>query len=435
MNVLIYGLGRSGMAAANLVAKQGHQLYYYDQKLIKKDQKTLADLGAIYTNDFENPAIDICIAAPGVSYDNQDLINLRNRGIETIGEVEWVYRTFDSEIIGITGTAGKGSITRWVADLLNSANIPAVVGGNIDPALSKVASEDKVLVVELSSFQLERCPKLKPSIAVIANLDVDHLDYHKTKEKYHQAKKNILKNLDEQSIFIYNQDEQILRNWASESQAKSFAFSMQDKADAFLKNDEIILFNKALISIKKLNFRAKHFIANALAASLVAHAKGMSHTQIATVLKSLRVEDGRYSLVAKKNNIVYIEDSIATRTLAVKAGLESTPAPIVWIAGGVNKGADFKQLGNLLKEKVVLVLTIGQSAAEFASKSSQYTKAESTELKSGHEALKWAIEKAKQRLTKTGGTVLFAPLASSFDQFDNYKHRAQVFREIVAAVK
>lgn len=434
MNVLIYGLGRSGMAAAELVVKQGHRLYYYDQEPNKQNQDRLIDLGAIYSDDFENLPIDICIAAPGVAYNKPDLITLRNRDIETIGEVEWVYRTFDAEIIGITGTAGKGSITRWVSVLLNSANIPAVVGGNIDPALSKVASQDKVLVVELSSFQLERCPTLKPSIAVIANLDVDHLDYHKTKENYHNAKKNLLKNLDEQSVFVYNQDNQKLSNWATESKAKTLGFSLQNKADAYLKNDKIILLDKPLININKLNFRAKHFIANAMAASLVAFSKGLSHEQIANTLKTISVEEGRYSLVAKKNNIAYIEDSIATRTLAVKAGLESTPAPIVWIAGGVNKGADFKQLENLLKEKVVLALTIGQAASEFASEASLYTEAESTALKNGYKALAWALSKAQEKLAKSGGTVLFAPLASSFDQFDDYKHRAKVFREIVSTI-
>ena len=434
MKVLIYGLGRSGRAAAKLAHKQGHQIYYYDIKPNNEDLKLMAKLAAIRVENIRNSSIDICIAAPGVPYSHRDLIYLRKNDVETIGEVEWVYRTVNSKIIAITGTAGKGSITRWATQILNSANIAAVAGGNIEPALADVARDNLISVVEMSSFQLERCPSLKPHTAVIANLDVDHLDYHGSIESYHAAKKNILKNLDTKSLFIFNQDDDKLSKWASQSIARTQGFSLKTKADAYLENNSLFLFGKKLIDISELQFTAKHFLANALATSLVAFEEGLTSKQIANSLRELEPETGRYSVIAEKDNIVYIEDSIATRSLAVRAGLESSRAPIVWIAGGVNKGAEFESLKDLVANKVELMITIGQSAQEFSDEFSGFCETVVCNQKDGKEALKSALKIARARLEQTGGSILLAPLAASFDQFKDYKERGKIFRELVGEI-
>ncbi len=433
MKVLVYGLGRSGRAAAKLAFSQGQQIYYFDHNPQAEDIKLMQEINAIAINNIRNSSIDICIAAPGVPYMHKDLVYLRKNDLETIGEVEWVYRTIDSEIIAITGTAGKGSITRWVTKMLNAARIDAVAGGNIEPALAEVASTDKISVVELSSFQLERVPSLKPSIAVIANLDIDHLDYHKDINSYHAAKKNILNNLGESELFIFNQDSPKLRIWANETMARTQSFSLKNKADAYLDDAKLFLFDKELLSVDELKFNAKHFIANALAAALVVYEKGLEHEQISKLLKELEPEPGRYSLFAQKDNIVYIEDSIATRTLAVKAALEASQAPIVWIAGGVNKGADFSQLEELIKTKVSLMIAIGESANEFTNELGNWCKTVICNNSDGKESLKYAIDIAQKNLKDSGGSILLAPLASSFDQFKSYKERGEIFRALVKA--
>jgi len=431
MKVLVYGLGRSGRAVAKLAYKQGHKIYYYDHKPNAPDLELMARLNASRVENIRNSSIDICIAAPGVPYQHRDLLYLRKNDVETIGEVEWVYRTIDTEIIAITGTAGKGSITRWATQILNDANLAAVAGGNIDPALSEVAKSKVISVVEMSSFQLERCPGLKPGIALIANLGVDHIDYHGCLESYHAAKKNILRNLTSDDLFIYNHDDEKLRLWAGQTKAGTMSFSLINKADAYLENDELFLKGEKLLSLKEMKFRAKHFVANALAAALIAYAKEVSPSTIAESLKRLEPEQGRYSVIAEKNNIVYIEDSIATRSLAVRAGLESSRAPIVWIAGGVNKGADFESLKELVKDKVSLMITIGQSAQEFADAFAKYTKTVVIDEPDGKLALEQALTIAEQNLSPAGGSILLAPLAASFDQFKDYKNRAKIFRELV----
>ena len=160
----MYGLGRSGVAVSKLLRSQGHEVVYFDERV-----SVSPELDALGCERADRPLdalnIEVCIAAPGVPYDHPDLLALRGRGVETIGEVEWVYRTVDAEIVGITGTAGKGTVTRWASDIMQATGLDAPAGGNIDPALSEVAGAGKTLVVELSSFMLERTPTLKPRIA------------------------------------------------------------------------------------------------------------------------------------------------------------------------------------------------------------------------------------------------------------------------------
>ncbi len=369
-----------------------------------------------------------------------DLVALRGRGVETIGEVEWVYRTVDAEIIGITGTAGKGTVTRWTSDTLTAAGLDAPAGGNIDPALSEVAGTGKTLVTELSSFMLERSPTLKPRLAVALNLDVDHLDRHGSVAAYHEAKRNLIKNLDESCTFIYNADDTNLQDWASEAKQKNadiLSFSTAQHADAYLKDNHIFLDGDPLVSLHDLQIQGSHHHANALAVALICRAKGLSREEIRRGLIQFRGVPGRYSLVSTVGKVRFIEDSIATRALAVRAALEATPAPIVWLAGGQDKGADFIALEPLIREKVALFVGIGASGERFAEVVSPWTKTVVCEAEDGQTAMHQAARQATNFLQNypQGGTVLLAPLAASFDQFKDYKARAEAFRDAVHALE
>jgi UDP-N-acetylmuramoylalanine--D-glutamate ligase len=438
VNVLVYGLGRSGLAVTRLLIQQGHHVIAYDESPKNADVDELRRLGVPLTLTLTTEEVDICIAAPGVPYDRSGLAELRERGIETIGEVEWVYRTIPATFIGVTGTAGKGSVTRWLADVLALGDLPAKAGGNIDPALSAVAEEGDVLVTELSSFQLERCPTLEPKIAIITNLGVDHLDRHGTVHAYHEAKRNILKNQDSKDIFIYNREDPTLCSWASSSLAKTLSFSTSSlEADACLveRNDEIWLrlHNTDLLATSEMQQKGTHQLANALAVALAAKEIGLDDETIKQGLRSFKGIEGRYSVVKKLNDITFIDDSIATRTLAVKAALESTPAPIVWIAGGADKGATFEELETLIKNKVSLFIGIGEAGQTFAERVKGLTKVIVSTDKNGEAALRFACEEGVRHLQKheSKGTILLAPLAASFDQFKDYKDRATTFKRVV----
>jgi UDP-N-acetylmuramoylalanine--D-glutamate ligase len=443
MNVLVYGLGRSGIAVTKLLKQQGHQVITYDESPKNADVDELRRLGVPLTLALTTEEVDICIAAPGVPYDRSGLVELRERGIETIGEVEWVYRTIPGTFIGVTGTAGKGSVTRWLADVLALSGLPAKAGGNIDPALSAVAEEGDVLVTELSSFQLERCPTLKPKIAIITNLGVDHLDRHGTVHAYHEAKRNILKNQDSNDVFIYNREDPTLCSWAGASVAKTLGFSANSASTSRLEADASLvelgddvwlrLHDTDLIAASEMRQKGTHQLANALTVALAAKEMGLSDETIKQGLRSFKGIEGRYSVVKKLNDITFIDDSIATRTLAVKAALESTPSPIVWIAGGADKGATFEELETLIKNKVSLFVGIGEAGEMFAERIKSFTKTIVTREKNGEAALRFACEEGLRHLQKhsSKGTILLAPLAASFDQFKDYKDRAATFKRVV----
>jgi UDP-N-acetylmuramoylalanine--D-glutamate ligase len=438
MNILVYGLGRSGLAVTKLLKNQGHHVLAYDESPKNADVDELRRLGVPLTLTLTTEEVDICIAAPGVPYERSGLVELRERDIETIGEVEWVYRMIPATFIGVTGTAGKGSVTRWLADMLALGGLPAKAGGNIDPALAAVAEEGDVLVTELSSFQLERCPTLKPKIAIITNLGVDHLDRHDTVHAYHEAKRNILKNQDKDGIFIYNREDPTLCSWASTSVAKTFSFSTSSlESDACLveRNNDIWLrlHGTDLIAASEMQQKGTHQLANALAVALAAKEMGLDNETIKQGLRSFKGIEGRYSVVKKLNDITFIDDSIATRTLAVKAALESTPSPIVWIAGGADKGATFEELETLIKNKVSLFIGIGEAGETFAERVKHLTKTIVSREKNGEAALRFACEEGVRHLQKHGnkGTILLAPLAASFDQFKDYKDRAATFKRVV----
>ena len=445
--MLVYGLGRSGVAACRLLRAQGHEVLYFDETPQAHEVLEVEVLGCKPSPLPREAAVDICIAAPGVAWDQPDLVALRARGLETIGEVEWVYRTTQADIVGITGTAGKTTVTRWVSDTLQAAGFDAPAGGNIGPALAAVALNTNepgaVLVTELSSFGLERSPTLKPKVAVVLNLGRDHLDRHGSVAAYHAAKKALVTHLDEHNTFVYNADDRVVRAWAEASRAKTLGFSVEGEADAWLEpgldGGTLMLNGRALLPTRELRVKGRHFHANALAVALVGAAYGLEDETLRDALARFEGVAGRYSVVGALggagSRVTFVEDSIATRTLSVKAALEATPKPIVWIGGGVDKGAAFEELEALVREKVVLFIGVGRSGPEFAQRVGAWTDTALCPQEDGAAALFCACERGLEHLSKNGGTVLLAPLAASFDQFKDYRARAETFRRAVGLLE
>ena len=438
MRVLVYGLGRSGLAVSKLLKQQGHEVVAFDQHLTEADRLELSKLGGTLTESPLNETIDLCIAAPGVPYDHPNLVPLRSKGLETVGEVEWVYRTVDAPIIGVTGTAGKTSVTRWLADVLQQAGLDAVAGGNIDPALAAVAEPGRILVTELSSFQLERCPTLKPRVAIVLNLGVDHLDRHGSVAAYHEAKRAVTKNQTEDDLLIYNADDPVLSKWAAQSRARTQGFSLTKAAAAYLDETSLYLHSEKLLETGDLTLQGRHQWGNALAVALAAHELGISKEAVRVGLESFSGVPGRYAPVGTIGDITFIEDSIATRTLAVRAALEATPEPVVWIVGGVDKGADSNDLLPLVQQKVKLVVGVGEAGPVFAEAFENVTATTVCTQADGAAALVCACRRGFKFLhSRHGGkgTVLLAPLGASFDQFTDYRERAAVFRQVVAGLE
>ncbi len=439
---LVYGLGRSGLAVLRRLADQGTRSAFFDMREAGADVSEALALGS---RRAEAPAAtsaeyDLAIAAPGVPIDHPDLRALRAAGTEVIGEVEWVWRTTPGVYIGISGTAGKGSVTRWTADTLAAAGMNAVAGGNIVPALAAVAHPGAVHVVEMSSFQLERCPTFKPDVAVLLNLGEDHIDRHGSVSAYHAAKRNLIANLDARSTFVTNDDDEVLKAWADEAETSGVnvrRFSLKHEAHAYRNlGGRLVMDGVPLVHADELHVLGEHQVANALAVALACAAVGADPSAITAGLRAFTGLPGRYSAAGQVGAVRFLEDSIATRPLAVAAALGSTPRPLVWLAGGQAKGADVSGLAGLVAEKVDLLVALGASGPELQALFGDLVPTVLVTEPHGRPAMRRAVEVALEYLDAQhggAGNVLLAPLAASFDQFNDYADRAAAFREAVAA--
>ena len=445
MRLLVYGLGRSGGAVVARAVREGHRVAFADSREHGDDVDLALALGATRVRDVSAWPADLCVAAPGVPLTHPDLVRLVELGTEVIGEVEWIWRSVPARTVGITGTAGKGTVTRWLTDTLLRAGVDAVAGGNIVPALAAVARPGATLVIELSSFQLERCPTLRPDVAVVLNLGIDHLDRHGDMESYHAAKRALLVHLGPEQTFVYNADDARLRAWAEATPAATRGYGVAETGtgdgralDARLDptGATLVLGDEVLLAASELRVRGRHQIGNALAVALAAQALGVTRPVIADALRDFGGLPGRYAEVGTLGDVLFVEDSIATRQLAVEAALDTTPGPIVWLAGGVDKGSDVGALEAVLRDKVTLILGLGASGPEIVAKAPG-VRAETVATADGRAMMREAVRRAWEHLEAMHGgrgSVLLAPLAASFDQFRDYTDRGEAFREAVAAL-
>lgn len=410
---LIYGLGRSGRGAARFLALEGRQAEWVDMKPSLEDQALMAELG-FAAGDVQG-RYDVVVAAPGVPIDHADLLALKARGAEIIGEVVLAARARpELPMVGITGTAGKGGTTVLIAHLLRTCGVRALEGGNIDPPLLDVVDSAEVAVVELSSFQLERVPGLKLPVAVITNLGVDHLDRHGSVEAYHAAKLNITAGQGVGDVLV------IPAGLEVNSRAEVRAFTPE----------HIVLYGGTPV-LEVAELPEGIHPANAAAAVLAVEAmlfrldRPLHVTQLAEGLRSAKPVAGRFETVAQAGNVKFIEDSIATRTLAVEAALRRAGPPIAWLVGGRDKGAELEPLIHAAQGRVQQVIAFGEDGENLARKLGLPFQAVTGE--NAEEIMQNATQAAFRALP-TGGTVLLAPIGTSFDLFRDYKARGESFK-------
>lgn len=406
--ILVYGLGRSGLGVLRFLKSRGLEARFYDDRPREKEVEEALGLGFTPDWKLEGEYREV-VAAPGVPLSHPHLQALRARGVLVLGEAELAYRLSPTPIIGVTGTAGKTSTTLFTAHLLRGQGLKALEGGNVDPPLVSVVDEAEVAVAELSSFQLERIHAFRPRVAVLLNLGVDHLDRHGSLEAYHRAKLNLLKNLTPRDALVYNQEDPRVRQAAEASPARPYPFQPRGNP-------------------RETNLQAA---LEATRAYLELLGKPVDQEALEASLRTLPSPPHRFQAFARKGKVVFIDDSIATRTPAVQAALEAAPPPIAWILGGEDKGADLGPLRPLLS-RVRVVLAIGRDGPKMAQALGDGVEVVAILEADGRKAMEQAVAEALKRLDK--GSVLLAPLAASFDQFKDYKDRAQAFREAVYAL-
>ncbi|MDZ7707776.1 MAG: UDP-N-acetylmuramoyl-L-alanine--D-glutamate ligase [Trueperaceae bacterium] len=436
MKVLLYGLGRSGLAAGRLLHRQGHEPVWYDQHLEGAGVLEARRAGWRWADDPLASGADLCIAAPGVPIDHPDLVRLRAAGTETIGEVEWVARTVDAPILGVTGTAGKGTVTRWTEAMLHAAGIDAVAGGNLDPALSAVAEPGLWLVTELSSFQLERCPTLHPRVAVVTVLGRDHLDRHGDLATYHALKRSLLTHLGPDDTAVLNADDPLQDAWGRDTPARVARYGLTSPtAYARIDVGRVLLGDHDLGPVSALGPPGRHQRSNLLAAAAAAEAAGADPDAIAATIPTLTSAPGRHELVTESCGVRFVDDSIATRELAVAAALEAATPPIAWIVGGRDKGADPDAVRTLVPGRVAQLIGIGEAGPRFVQAFAQEAPGRIVPDADGRAAMAAAVRIGAETVrARGGGTVLLAPLAASFDQFRDHEARGRAFRDAVLAL-
>jgi UDP-N-acetylmuramoylalanine--D-glutamate ligase len=427
--VLVYGLGRSGMGVIRHLKKLAWSGAWFDAKPNPDGELEAVNHGFPRVTSLEPESFDLVIAAPGVMVQNPDLERLRNAGLPVIGEVELAYRTTTTPTIGVTGTAGKGSTTALIAHLLRSQGINALEGGNFDPPLLEIVDSCEVAVTELSSFQLERIDTYRPSVAVITNMGVDHITDHGSLERYHAAKWRIAQNLETEDSLVFPASIVLGR-------------ATRGKIMRVLETGDILdLAGKTVLELQNLPVSIHPMNARLAVIAVLLYLERIQKPVHLEILQKAFLEfkgvSGRFETIAVIDGTRFIEDSIATRTLAVQAALENAPAPIAWILGGrdklglAEKQSELPKMLELVKQKVAVILAFGESGMTYA----EYFASTGVKIvdlrleKDGEKALEKAVNIGAD--LARGGSVLLAPLGTSFDLFANYKARGAAFRAAV----
>jgi UDP-N-acetylmuramoylalanine--D-glutamate ligase len=413
---LIYGLGRSGRGVARFLAREGLKADWHDARPQPEDLALMQELD-VQTGDLARPYQTV-IAAPGVPIDHPDLNLLRSVGAEIIGEAELAFRARPQlPIVGVTGTAGKGGTTVLIAALLRGQGVRALEGGNIDPPLLDIVDAAQVAVAELSSFQLERVPSFRPAVAVITNLGADHLDRHGTLEAYHAAKLNITGQQTAQDVLIVP----VGLALSTRARVRSFAASRLALADG----TQVLPVSELPEGIHPANAAAALLAAEAMLGQL---GLPLDIAGLAETLRGAAPVSGRFETAVRWRGLRFVNDSIATRTIAVQAALQQAAPPIAWLVGGRDKGAELEPLRLAAQGRVARVIGFGDDGEKFASALGLPFFLVGGD--DGGEVMRNAVTAAVGALSLHGepqGTVLLSPIGTSFDLYRDYAERGRAF--------
>jgi UDP-N-acetylmuramoylalanine--D-glutamate ligase len=433
---LVVGLGVSGLAAATLLARQGWQVTVNDRGEGSELATQLGRLPAGVTTILGGHPVDslvgvvLVVVSPGVPWELPLVAEARKRGIEVIGEIELASRALTGiPVVGVTGSNGKTTVTSLIGAIAGSAGWRAGVGGNIGTAASELvlAAGWDVVVLELSSFQLEACTTFRPHIAVLLNVSADHLDRHPSMASYLAAKLRIFAHQRRDDLAVVNADDEALREIDVPSRVARFSL-VDHTAEAHLAGDVLVLDGAPLLPRNELPLPGDHNVANALAAALAGRRLGVAPDVIARALRGFAALPHRHQVVAEVSGIRWVDDSKGTNIGATAAGLTGYPAGTVHlILGGLGKGQNFHELRAAVEGRVVRLYLIGEASPEIAAALRGGAPLE--ECGTLAEAVRRAALHAR-----AGDTVLLSPACASFDQFDNYAHRGNEFARLARAV-
>jgi len=438
--LVILGGGESGAGTAILGVKEGFEVFVSDKGKIKDKYKSVFEELKIDWEEEQHTEAkilnaEVVMKSPGIPETVSIVKQLVAKGIPVISEIEFAAAFTSAKIIGITGSNGKTTTTKFVHHILKSAGIKAGMAGNVGDSFAKQVAETTPdwFVLELSSFQLDGIKDFRPDISVLTNITPDHLDRYEHKlENYVFSKFRIAENQTEKDFFIYDLDNEIITSWLEKNpvKAQKLPFSLQQKVEngSYIENQNIIVNiknNQFNMPTTKLGLQGKHNTKNAMAAATVSQLLRIRKETIRESMESFQGVEHRLEKVLKINNVQYINDSKATNVNATFYALESMESETIWIVGGVDKGNVYDDLLPLVNEKVKAIICLGVDNQKLMQNFGNCVDT-MVETQSMKEAVRMAYS-----LAEKGNSVLLSPACASFDLFENYEDRGRQFKEAV----
>lgn len=436
--ILVVGIAKTGLACVRFLKSKGAIVTTSEIKkedemkdIIEelKDLDIMMEWGGHRTETFLSQ--DMIVVSPGVDLNIEPIRQAMKKGIKVISEIELAYHFIDSPIIAITGTNGKTTTTTLLGEILREDGKKVGVGGNVGEPLILFTDGNRweVLVVEISSFQLEAIEKFRPNISILLNITEDHLDRYERYLDYIEAKKRIFMNQGPDDIAILNYDDPVVIESSRGINSKKVFFSLKKRLEegAFSDGEYIYLKlygNEEVFPLKKTNLKGIHNVENMMAALLGAKIFGCKSETIKTVLSRFKGLEHRLEFVSEINGIKFYNDSKGTNVGSVVKSIQSFSEPLILIAGGRDKRGDLSPLKDLIKKKVKSLILIGEARERMAKELGDLT--ETFIANSLEEAVNIAFKGAER-----GDVVLLSPGCSSFDMFRDYKERGMVFKDLV----
>ena len=447
--VTIIGMSLSGTAAARLAAQQGAAVYvseYADSPQLRDTGRRLRRHGIAVELGGHTPVFlrgtDLMITSPGVKPQAMPLVWARERGIALVSELEFAGWQCRIPIIAVTGSNGKTTVTTLIGKLLHDAGYRALVCGNIGLPLSSVVERGitaDMIVLEVSSFQMEYTPTFRPRVSVVLNLTQNHLDHHPSLADYRAAKARLVAQQRGGDCAVLNFDDRWVKSLQRRTRARSYFFTTHEKSlpaaaragigACGIRDGWIVYQDRAgvrpLVELTAIRIPGVHNQANVMAGLLAVRRWRIPRASLQRTIARFKGVEHRCELVGRRDGIAYVNDAKSTTVDATVKALSLYPdRSVVLICGGRNKGSDFRPLRPLAGRKVRAVVAIGEAGEQlcdvFKTVTAVYRET----------SLAGAVRRAR-RLAQSGMTVLLSPMCASFDMFRNYEHRGRVFKDLV----
>lgn len=441
--VLVFGSGKSGIGASDLLAKVGAFPVIYDgnaetdkDAVVHKTDGTYSV--TVYAGELPKEvqdSLDLVVLSPGVPTDLPLVKSFYEQGLPVWGEVELAYRVGNGEVLAITGTNGKTTTTALLGKIMQDARESVFVVGNIGTPYTSKALEMKpnsITVAEISSFQLETIDEFAPKVSAILNITEDHLNRHHTMEEYIRVKELITENQGTEDVCVLNYEDEVLREFGKHLTPRVVYFSSGRKLDEgiYLDENKIILKDGEkeieVVKTEDLKLLGKHNFENVMAAVAMAYYDGVSLDSIRKSICEFTAVAHRIEYVTEKKGVVYYNDSKGTNPDAAIKGIQAMNRPTLLIGGGYDKQSGYDEWIEAFDGKVRYLVLIGQTKEKIKEAAEKHGFHDIILCEDLKEAVKVCEEKAQP-----GDAVLLSPACASWGQFDNYEQRGDMFKEYV----